>query len=86
MSTVLQLPLAWPRAGTLGVIYKGVVLSFTAHYDGVKRCSHIFNRAEKLVSHVQAGESAKVTTTYLVVAELLPGSLLLQPGGGGAET
>lgn len=73
-----------PRPGRdgVGVIYKRVVLSFTAHYDGVKCCSSIFNGAEKPVSHVQAGRPVAATTTYLVVAELLPGSLLLQPEGG----
>lgn len=65
-----------------GSSIKGVVLSFTVHYDCVKCCGRIFNGAEKLVSHVQAGQSAATTTTYLVVAELLPGSLLLQPKGG----
>lgn len=43
-------------ADGVGVIYKGVVLSFTVHYDCVKCCSRIFNGAEKLVSHVQASQ------------------------------
>lgn len=69
-----------------GVNYKGVVRSFTVHYDCVKCCSRIFNGAEKPASRARAGQSAEVTTTYLVVAELLPGPLLLQPEGGREAT